>query len=252
MWSSAIDSKANSSNSEPARAKSTRRVGRAGHIGATAGQKAYETIRALILDGGLAPGQWLKEEELTATCGASRTPVREAIRRLSAEGLVVKSPRHGAQVATVSQGDLKELYALRSMVESHAARRAAHRITSEQLTRLEALADVMEDAERSGPEAVWNRFTPANSEFHSIILEASMSPRLSAMAAIVVQLPLTLRTLSRYTAADRERSHRHHRELIDAFRAQNADWAGAVMQSHVEAALEALLRGAAARTADIA
>lgn len=178
--------------------------------------------------------------------------MREAIRRLAAEGLVIKAPRLGAQVATVSPSELKELYALRAMVESHAARRAAERITPEQLGRLEALADVMEDADRSETGAVRSRFTAANSEFHRIILEASESPRLVAMAAIVVELPLTLRTLARYNAADRVRSHQHHRELIAAFEAHNPDWAGAVMQSHVEAALHALLRGAAERAADVA
>lgn len=223
-------------------ARPDRRVGKTSEVGATAGQRAYETIRSLILEGRLAPGQWLKEEELTATCGASRTPVREAIRRLAAEGLVVKAPRLGAQVATVSPSELEEIYALRAMIESHAARRAAGRITPEQISRLKKLAAAMEGAESEGAEAIRSRFTTANSEFHRIILEAAMSPRLGSMAAIVTELPLTIRTLARYTEKDRQRSHRHHRELIAAFEARSPDWAGAIMQSHIQAALYALLR----------
>lgn len=211
----------------------------------TAGQRAYETIRRLILEGRLTPGHWLKEEELTAICGASRTPIREAIRRLAAEGLVVKAPRLGAQVAVVSHSELQEIYALRAMIESHAAHRAAERITAEQISELKVLAGIMEQAvATSGSEAIRSRYTPANAEFHRIVLEAAMSPRLMAMAAFVVELPLTLRTLVSYTPEDRQRSLRHHRELIAAFEAGSPDWAAATMQSHVQAALHALLRDA--------
>ena len=88
------------------------------------------------------------------------------------------------------------------------------------------------------------RFTPANAEFHKIILTAAMSPRLSAMAALVIELPLTLRTLNRYTESDRRRSLRHHRELIDALEMRDGPWASSVMRSHVNAAYTALVRGA--------
>ena len=213
-------------------------------VSTTAGQRAYDTIRRLILEGRLSPGHWLKEEELTAICGASRTPIREAIRRLAAEGLVVKAPRLGAQVATVGPSELEEIYALRAMIESHAARRAAERITPEQIAQLKCLAKIMEKAATSGAEQIRTRYTPANSEFHRIILEAAMSPRLVAMAAIVVELPLTLRTLASYTPEDRQRSLRHHAELIAAFEARSPEWAAAAMESHVHAALHALLRDA--------
>lgn len=214
----------------------------------TAGHRAYETIRRLILEGRFTPGQWLKEEELTIVCGASRTPVREAIRRLAAEGMVVKVPRLGAQVATIEQSDLEEIYALRGMVESHAAARAATRISAEQIARLKALAAIMEGAATAGPEAIRTLYTPSNAEFHRIILQAANSPRLVTMAALVVELPLTLRTLVSYSQDDRQRSLRHHNELIAAFEAGSPAWAAAAMQSHIQAALHALLRGGEAGT----
>jgi DNA-binding GntR family transcriptional regulator len=196
----------------------------------------------MILEGRFAPGHWLKEEELTVICGASRTPVREAIRRLAAEGLVLKVPRLGAQVATVGNFELEEIYTLRAMIESHAASRAAERIEPERIARLKELATIMEKAATAGTEAIRTRYTPANAEFHRIILEAAMSPRLVAMASLVVELPLTLRTLVSYTQEDRQRSLRHHRELISAFEAHSPAWAAAAMQSHIQAALHALLR----------
>ncbi|HWA60645.1 MAG TPA: GntR family transcriptional regulator [Caulobacteraceae bacterium] len=214
-------------------------------VNITAGDKAYEIIRALILEGRFAPGDWLREEELTSVCGVSRTPIREAIRRLVAEGLIVKNPRFGAQVASIAPAELEEIYTLRAMVESHAAARAATRIGDEQIARLMELASVMERAAIAGDEAIRTRYTHANAEFHRIILDAADSPRLTKMAALLVELPLTLRTLAKYSLEDRQRSLRHHRELIAAFQARSPQWASAAMQSHVHAALHALLRPAA-------
>ncbi len=208
----------------------------------SAGVRAYKMIKDDILGGRFAPGERLKEDELTARCAVSRTPVREALRRLGVEGLVVMTPNAGAQVAVLEPGDLEEIYALRAMIEGHAAERAAMHIQSEQLQRLEALAEEMEAAVAAGGgKAMELRFTPANAEFHRVILDAALSPRLSAMAALVIELPLTLRTLARYSDADRRRSLRHHRELIDALRARDGGWASSVMKSHVHAAFRALV-----------
>jgi DNA-binding GntR family transcriptional regulator len=208
----------------------------------SAGAKAYEMIKAAILAGQFAPGERLKEDELTALCGMSRTPVREALRRLGIEGLVLVTPNAGAQVAIMAAEDLEEIYALRAMIEGHAAERAAAQITDAQLARLQALADEMDAAVEAGGEALHARFTTANAEFHRIILDAAMSPRLSAMAALVIELPLTLRTLALYSETDKRRSLRHHRELIDAFGARDRGWAASVMKSHVHAAFRALVR----------
>ena len=71
----------------------------------TASARAYDLIRSLILEGRFAPGERLKEEELTELCGVSRTPVREGLRRLAIEGLVVVTPHQGAQVAAVGEGE---------------------------------------------------------------------------------------------------------------------------------------------------
>lgn len=213
----------------------------------TASTKAFEKIRGMILEGRFAQGERLRESELTALCGVSRTPVREALRRLAIGGLVVFTPHHGARVADVDLGELEEIYALRAMIEAHAARRAATRITPEALARLKTLATEMEGATASRhPERV-GRFFAANQEFHRIILDAAMSRRLSAMAALVIETPLTMRTLVRYSTEELDRSMRHHRELIAAFEARNGDWAASVMRSHVHAASHAVMRGQGAQ-----
>ena len=211
----------------------------------TSGARAYQTIRQCIVNGQFGPGERLKEDVLTGLCGMSRTPVREALRRLATEGMVTMTPNAGAQVMAVGAQELEEIYALRAMIEGHAARRAAQNISPLQIARLAELAAQMEDVVAEGGDALHTRFTACNGEFHRVILDAAMSPRLSAMAALVIAVPLTLRTLARYSADDRRRSLRHQRELIDAFQTGDGEWAESVMKSHVHAAFQALVRSEA-------
>src|SRR2546427_9902876 len=97
---------------------------------------ATEVIRQAILDGRLEPGRRLKEEELARELGISRTPVREALLILQAEGLVVGTPNRGAIVRAHDSDDLRDLYDLRALLEGHGARLAAARISAEPLALL--------------------------------------------------------------------------------------------------------------------
>ncbi len=184
----------------------------------------------------------LKESELTELCGVSRTPVREALRRLAISGLVVFTPHQGAKVVALESGEIDEIYALRAMIEGHAANRAALRITDPMLRQLRRLALDMETAIAGNGADRAEAFLSANREFHAIIMAAADSARLGAMAALVIDVPLTLRTMSRYSEPELARSMRHHRELISAFEARDGGWAEAIMRSHILAASHALVR----------
>ena len=94
-----------------------------------ASERAYAEIRGLILSGDAPPGSSLTEEALADICGVSRTPVREALRRLEAELYVVRSDSQRLYVADWNSEDLAEMFTLRAMLEAHAAARAASRIT---------------------------------------------------------------------------------------------------------------------------
>ena len=216
---------------------------RSAKTGVIASTRAYEIIRNAIMDGRFATGTRLKEEELTVFCGASRTPVREALKRLAFEELVVITPHAGAQVAGISGDDLQEIYALRTFVEAHAAARAAHRLDADGLVALEVVQAKLEATVRDGGRDVDPAFLPLNAAFHGLILEAAASVRLTTMARLVVELPFAHRTLMQYGAEDLQRALGHHRELMAAFRARDADWAASVMASHIRAALQVLLRG---------
>lgn len=213
---------------------------------AVAAEQAAVQLRRAILDGELAPGARLGEVELAAQLGMSRTPVREALRSLSAQGLVEILPNRGARVVRWSATDLQEIYELRAMLESHAARRAATRISTDSVTLMDSLCDDMDSCAHRGSSVELARLTELNSQFHRIILQAADSPRLESMLDSLVQVSLMVRTFTRYSPEALLRSMSHHRELTVAMRGRSPDWAAAVMQTHVLAAYSVLLNAESA------
>ncbi|MEV0667914.1 GntR family transcriptional regulator [Actinomadura luteofluorescens] len=203
--------------------------------------RVYARLRADILDGVHPPGARLGEAELAEATGSSRTPVREALRRLEVEGLVEVLPHRGARVPDWTPEDLEEIYDLRMLLESAAARRAASRVTTADVDRMDVLCALMETAVEPGAGQDLDRVAELNAEFHDIVRAAAASGRLVSMLNAVVQLPLVMRTFHRYSPADLARSSAHHRELAAALRAHDGTWAESVMRAHVLAAKAVLL-----------
>ena len=202
---------------------------------------AYDVIRLQILDGRLQGGERIVEADLAHDLHSSRTPVREALRRLEAEGLVEVLPHRGARVTAWAEDDLREIYDLRSVLEAMAGERAATRITPTDLATLDALCDQMEECGTRSSASARDRYSSLNGEYHEIIREASGSPRLVTMLHGVVRVPLIVRTFHLYQPSDMERSSKHHREIAAALRAGDGAWAGSVLRAHVLAAKFALL-----------
>ena len=200
-----------------------------------ASDTAYDKIRAHLLSGEVAPGEQLTEDQLAQITGVSRTPVREAVRRLEGEMLLVRSESKRIFVADWSRDDIDEMFTLRQMLEGHAAERAARRLTCEQIDRLEEVNRELHEAVRQDPPDVV-RFLDANRIFHEIITEAAHSPRLGQVLAMLVEQPVVLRTARSYSVEDLKQSARDHDELIAAFRAGDPGWARAVMGSHLRRA----------------
>ena len=202
---------------------------------------AYEMVRDGIIGGTHLGGTRLREEDLAALLGVSRTPVREALRRLHAEGLVEVTPNRGAVVARWNAEDLDEIFELRALMEGYGAGRAACRIEEGELPELDGLCDSMELAScTSVPD--YDRITELNLEFHQRVHAAARSRRLVATLVGLVQVPLVHHTFHRYLPEELARSMAHHRELVAALRAANSSWAEVVMRAHVEAARNSLRR----------
>lgn len=201
-------------------------------------EDTYRAIRDQILRGDRAGGEWLREGDLAASLGVSRTPVREALRRLAAEGLVRHERNRGVQVESWSLHDLDEIFSLRSVLEPWGSALAATSGLTD-LEELGRLADAMDDAAAGGRSDL-DEITRLNNQFHRAIMDASGNTRLTQMVSSVVEVPLVWRTFHHYTPDAMRRSLAHHHELIDALRAGDPAWAESVMRSHVRAARTAL------------
>jgi DNA-binding GntR family transcriptional regulator len=207
--------------------------------GRRSAEDAYRAIRDQILRGEREGGEWLREGDLAASLGVSRTPVREALRRLDAEGLVRHERNRGVQVASWSIHDLDEIFGLRSVLEPWGSALAATSGLAD-LEQLRELADAMDVAAR-GSRPDLDEITALNNQFHRAILAAAGHRRLSQLVSSVVEVPLVWRTFSHYSPEAMRRSLAHHHEIVDALAAQDAAWAESVMRSHVRAARAALL-----------
>ncbi len=198
-------------------------------------ETAYRFIRQAIISGDLAAGETLQEARLAELIGVSRTPVREALSRLSNEGLVVLERYRRGQVASFTQEDVAEVFRLRAKLEGHAARRAATRISPGEIEQLEAVEAEMETAfESLGWHRHLPRFDELNNEFHAIIARAADSPRLVRILASSLELPASIfNYYSEPVEARTRRTHRQHREIIDALKSRNPDWAEAAMSAHL-------------------
>ena len=206
-----------------------------------ASDRAYSEIRGLILSGDAPPGAQLKEEQLAEICGVSRTPVRDALRRLEAELYVVRSDSQRAFVAQWSSEDLSEMFTLRGMLEGHAAARAAQRFTADGLNALRACNARIEQAVLQSEQGVAD-FLEHNREFHRLIVEAAQSKYLETSLAMLVEQPIVRRTAMHYGPDQLIQSVREHQELIQAFAERDPYWARAVMTAHIRRAFHAFAK----------
>ncbi|MQA01663.1 MAG: FCD domain-containing protein [Streptosporangiales bacterium] len=200
-------------------------------------QKAdvYEAIAAMIRDGVFAAGEPLRESSIAARIGVSRTPVREALRRLAAEGTVELHRNRGATLVELSPTDIEEIFILRKLIEPYASGLAADRATDDDLTRLDELVESM-DAAIADHDL--DLLAERNNAFHATILDAANVRLLRDALAVGTRTSLVQRTFRRYTPEQLTRSQQHHRDLATAIRAGNAPWAQATMTAHIEAARE--------------
>ncbi len=195
--------------------------------------KAYLGIRRAILSGVLKSGEHLREEPLAQMTGTSRTPVRDALGRLVAEGLAVQMNRHRF-VADFSFEEITVVFGLRAKIEGYAASLAAQRITAPEL---DALAETIHQIDRlSGldPEIAAERFLKLNAEFHAVIVRATRSSQLQALVAQTVAVPLT--TIKKFVWDQKlniVRSNAHHRDIFEALTQRDSDWAEASMTGHI-------------------
>lgn len=203
---------------------------------ASAAEGAYLAIRADILGGALQADDRLTEVTLAERLSMSRTPVREAVKRLLIEGFLTRAPGEGLRVTGLSPDEMQQIFRIRMMLEGYGARRAAQHATLEQCAELHRLAGVMSAHTPPGQDADLEVISLANAAFHRTIMQAALSPRLAAMLTLAVNLGLVLRTYRIYDDHDMIRQSRHHHDIAEAIGARDPDWAEAAMMTHILAA----------------
>lgn len=207
-----------------------------GHM-ASESERVYNAITELIRNAHFTAGQPLRESAIAAKLNVSRTPVREALRRLATEGTVEITPNRGATLVEFSDGDIADIWSLRVLLEPYAARLAAERGDPENVGRMESLFSQMQGAIEAGD---LDLLTDLNNEFHTEIVVTSGSRVLCDALGLVRKKTLVRRTFGDYSPAQLQRSQQHHRDLIDAIQAKNGSWAESTMRAHIEAGQETI------------
>jgi DNA-binding GntR family transcriptional regulator len=181
-------------------------------------------IRELIITGELPAGQQLRQRDLAQRFGVSQTPVREAMRRLESEGLVIGDTHRGFTVVMPDDGPVEENFQIRAALESLGASLAACKIDAAGLTELEQLNERMRAVTEDDP-----RYAELNREFHFTLYQYSRSPLLMSLMRL---LWASLHGGPQVLRAHAE-SARQHDAILDALRAGDADAAGALTYQHI-------------------
>lgn len=212
--------------------------------GPAAVDRVYASLRSGILDGGYPQGARLGEVELAEALGVSRTPVREALRRLGSEGLVETLPNRGARVRIWSPEELHAISDLRALLEGHAAALAASRVTDEELAAMTRLVERMEAATAPGVAPDYDLITELNNEFHGRVTAASGNLLLPGVARQIIHIPIVVRTFRQYSRDRLRQSVRQHRDVLDALSGHDPVWAEAAMRVHILSARPILIPAA--------
>ena len=197
-----------------------------------------DALRDAILKGQLTPGSRLKEEELAAALGTSRTPIRRAIPILEKEGLVELLTNRGARVRAYDTAELDDLYEMRALLESRAASRAAARTTEAAVQQLRLSCGRFEQLHQDGDVS---GAVEENARFHNLILDLSSSDRLKTMVNSLIVLPIVYRAYVWFNVDQRLSAEQHHRNITEAIAAGDSVRAAREMERHDLHAREVLL-----------
>ncbi len=210
--------------------------------------KVYAAVRREILSCQIIPGEELSEGELATRFKMSKTPVREALAKLRAEGLVKIFPRRGYQVAPVTFQDMNELFEIRSMLEGRAAELASQRITREDIGQLSTLADIIYD--RAEHLSI-RRFVQTNRDFHEGIAVASGNRRLHGM---ILQVLDELQRFFHLGAQLRDvgnETNDYHRQIIAGLTRRDASQARSSIMEDIASTQRGLLVALTKQTSSV-
>ena len=199
-----------------------------------------EALRQAIKEGILKPGERLMEIQLADELGVSRTPIREAIRKLELEGFVVMIPRRGTYVADISLKDVVQVFEIRSALEELAAGLAAERITPDELEELERiLVEINEYIDRDE----FDKIVDTDIRFHGVLYRASRNNRLVDILHNLREQMLRFRSISMHYPGRFSATGGEHRQLVESIANHNSVQARKIAKKHMENSEKTLIMG---------
>lgn len=203
-------------------------------------ERILETIRDAIMTGALKPGEKVAEPELAERFGISRTPIREAFRQLESEGYLTVIPRKGAVVVSFTEKDVEEFYAIKGILEGHAARKACGKMGERDLERLVAVNDKLR---RLAVDGDVKHYFKVHNDFHDIFLKAADNEMLYDLVTNLVNKFQRLRYASLRLPGRMRVSVEEHDKIIEAFRKRDADKAERLVRKNAEYGGKVLMDG---------
>lgn len=199
----------------------------------------FRTLRQAILTGEMKPGERLLEIQLANKLGVSRTPIREAIRMLELEGLVIMVPRRGAQVAQITEKSMSDVLEVRCALDELAVELACKRITEEEKKELSAACEAFEKAAQTGEVHV---IAEADVNFHDIIFKAAGNPRLTQMINNLAEQMYRYRFEYIKDESQHTMLVEEHRRICESITAGNMEASKAAIKEHIENQEKSILR----------
>jgi DNA-binding GntR family transcriptional regulator len=214
----------------------------------TLADQVYVSIKKAIIEVDLRPGERLREVEVAASLGVSRTPVREALSRLEQEGLVQSLKTGGVIVVELSKSEMREIFGLIQVLETYAVRLASEKISPKQLEKLDAVCSKAEQVVNSDLE----KLSELNRKFHELLIEAADNQRLQALIGNLRSAMQPYRALTLQSKKFREQSVRDHRRVVELLQKGDAENLALLMTKHLAEAQEVTLEGIQAQAERIA
>lgn len=194
------------------------------------GEAVYQSLRTAIESGAFAPGSRLREALLADRLGVSRTPIREALRRLLADGLVTQTPSRRLIVTNLSRIQVLELFALREILEGSAAAFAAHRATN---AEIELLTSIIQREVPFVEAGDGQMLLQLNNDFHRAIWEAGRNRYLEAALRSTADALSLLQGATLDDPGRQRRSHEQHAQILAAIEQRDAELAEKVAREHI-------------------
>lgn len=194
-------------------------------------EMVYEELKIQILTGAIVPGTRMMEVELAEEMGVSRTPIREAIRKLEKEGLVTIEPRRGAYASMISTQDMVEILEVRQDLEGLAAYFAATRMKDDEMDELRRIAERYNEAVAAGSMQDMIRY---DTQFHRMIVDSCNNKILVSMVEQLQELVLRFRYIYYDNFKRAEKMPDEHREIIEAIDSGDKDRARAAADIHID------------------